>query len=217
MLTVPLLAASLALALTPIADRSGRRAEDTSATARVDRVSQKRQAVDEMAGMTMDRLLAQSPQAQRLLDKSIGYAVFDNFKLALLVSGGGGIGVAVERSSRERTYMKMGTAGIGLGLGGQSYSVVFLFEDAETFRSFVDRGWHADATATAALWTKGASADASFSHGLAVYQLTNKGLMAHLDISGTKYWKHKKLNAPVQRAQLSPPAPPPPSNRPRVR
>ena len=34
----------------------------------------------------------------------------------------------------------------------------------------------------------------SFTGGLAVFQLTNKGLMAQADISGTKYWKAKKLN-----------------------
>jgi hypothetical protein len=32
---------------------------------------------------------------------------------------------------------------------------------------------------------------------VAVYQLTNKGLMAHVDISGTKYWKSRKLNEVV--------------------
>src|SRR2546428_494097 len=116
------------------------------------------------------------------------------FKVAILVSGGGGIGVAVDRAKRGRTYMKMGTAGIGVGLGGQSYSLVFLFEDVEAVQKFITKGWQADATATAALWSKGAAAEASFTHGLAVYQLTNKGLMAHLDISGTKYWKHRKLN-----------------------
>jgi lipid-binding SYLF domain-containing protein len=161
---------------------------------KVDRLQQKREAIDEMARLTMVRLLSESPQAKRLFDKSVAYAVFDNFKVAILLSGGGGIGVAVDRASRGRTYMKMGTAGIGVGLGGQSYGLVFLFEDLETFRNFVSKGWHADATATAALWSKGAAAEASFTHGLAVYQLTNKGLMIHLDISGTKYWKHRKLN-----------------------
>ena len=59
---------------------------------------------------------------------------------------------------------------------------------------FVDKGWQADASANAVAGTKGANHGASFSHGLAVFQLTNKGLMAQADISGTKYWKSKKLN-----------------------
>jgi hypothetical protein len=29
---------------------------------------------------------------------------------------------------------------------------------------------------------------------MAIYQITDKGLMALADIAGTKYWKNKKLN-----------------------
>jgi lipid-binding SYLF domain-containing protein len=162
-----------------------------------DRLQQKREAVDEVTNLTMDRLLTESPQARRLFDRSVGYAVFDNFHVAFLVSGGGGIGVAVDRETRGRTYMKMGTAGVGLGLGGQSYSLVFLFEDLETFRKFVRSGWHADTTASAAVGRKGAAAEASFTHGLAVYQLTNKGLIAHVGISGTRCWKDRRMNTPA--------------------
>ncbi len=31
-------------------------------------------------------------------------------------------------------------------------------------------------------------------NGLAVYQITDKGLMLNADISGTKFWKDKNLN-----------------------
>ena len=34
----------------------------------------------------------------------------------------------------------------------------------------------------------------SFHNGLAVFQMTESGLVASADISGTKYWKNKKLN-----------------------
>src|SRR5207247_11081303 len=63
---------------------------------KVDRVQLERQAMDETANLTMDRLLSQSPQAKRLFDRSVGYAVFDDLKVAFLVSGGGGIGLAVD-------------------------------------------------------------------------------------------------------------------------
>jgi len=102
--------------------------------------------------------------------------------------------VAVNSATGQRTYMKMGTGGIGLGLGGQSYQIVFFFETQQAFDRFVTKGWQADASANAAAGTKGANETASFSNGVAVFQLTNKGLMAQADVSGTKYWKHKKLN-----------------------
>jgi lipid-binding SYLF domain-containing protein len=154
----------------------------------------KRQKIDAMASEALNTVLEKGPKAKALYGQSYGYAVFDNLKIAFGVSGGGGAGVAVNKSDSARTYMKMGTAGIGLGLGGQKYQVVFLFQDEKTFRSFVDKGWQADASAKAAAGTAGANVKTGFVNGIAIYQMTDKGLMAQADIAGTKYWKYGKLN-----------------------
>jgi lipid-binding SYLF domain-containing protein len=154
----------------------------------------KKTRIDTMAKDTLDTLFAKSPEAKKLYDKAVAYAVFDNTKVSLLISGGGGNGVAIDKKSGARTYMKMGTAGVGIGLGAQSYQVVFLFETATPFTSFVEKGWQADASANAAAGKDGANAGATFRDGVAVYQLTDKGLMLQADIAGTKYWKNDKLN-----------------------
>ena len=90
--------------------------------------------------------------------------------------------------------MKMATGGLNVGLGGQSYDLVFLFQDRPTFERFVDEGWEADASANAVAGPKGANAETSFRNGVAVFQMTRGGLMLQADISGTKYWASKKLN-----------------------
>jgi len=154
----------------------------------------KRAKIDEMAQWSLDKVLAGRTKAQTLFDSSYGWAAFDNLKIAVLLSGGGGNGVAVGKESGERTYMKMGTAGIGLGLGGQKYQVVFFFQNEKSFNRFVEKGWQADASAQAAAGTEGANATTGFVNGIAVWQITDKGLMASVDITGTKYWKNKKLN-----------------------
>ncbi len=154
----------------------------------------KRQKIDEVAKESMDRLFEKHDKAKGLYESAHGYAVFDNIKIAFGLSGGGGTGVAVTRENGARTYMKMGTAGIGVGLGGQKYRVVFLLQDEKTFNSFVDRGWQADATAKAAAGTAGVNVKTGFVNGMAIYQTTDKGLIARADVSGTKYWKYKKLN-----------------------
>jgi lipid-binding SYLF domain-containing protein len=154
----------------------------------------KRAKINETAEDALKQLFADDAKAKALYDKSYGWAVFDNLKLAFGFSGGGGNGVAVDKTTGERTYMKMGTAGIGLGLGGQKYQVVFLFQDKGTFVNFVDKGWQADAGATAAAGKHAAEAKTDFTNGLAIYQMTEKGLMANADIAGTKYWKNDKLN-----------------------
>jgi len=154
----------------------------------------KQAKIDETAQQSLDQVLEGSEKAKLLLDNSYGWAAFDNLKIAFGFSGGAGNGVAVNLKTGDRTYMKMGTAGVGVGLGGQKYQVVFLFQDEQTFRSFVDTGWKADASASATAGSSGVGGQVDFVNGIAVYMLTDKGLMANADITGTKYWKNKKLS-----------------------
>ena len=154
----------------------------------------KQAKINETAQESLDEVLKESKGAKELFDNSYGWAAFDNLKIAWGFSGGGGNGVAVNKKSDARTYMKMGTVGVGLGLGAQKYQVVFLFQDKETFTNFVEKGWQADATAQATAGTAGVGGQTGFVNGIAIYQLTDKGLMASADIAGTKYWKNKKLN-----------------------
>ncbi len=154
----------------------------------------KRAKIDATAKEALEEVFNGSKNAKELYDNSYGWAGFDNLKIAWGFSGGGGNGVAVNLKSGARTYMKMGSVGVGLGIGAQTYQVIFLFQDEQTFRNFVDKGWQADASAQAAAGTAGVGAQTGFVNGIAIYQLTDKGLMASADITGTKYWKNKKLN-----------------------
>ena len=156
--------------------------------------AERRGEIDTVANQTLDKVLAEAPKAKELFASAYGWAAFNNIKISLVVTGGGGSGVAVEQDSGERTYMRMGTAGLNIGLGGQKYQVLFLFQDRRTFERFVEKGWQAEAQASAAAGTEGLNKGATFTNGLAVFQITDKGLMLQADISGTKYWKAKKLN-----------------------
>jgi len=154
----------------------------------------KRAKIDETAGKTLNDVLSENEKAQDLYDKAYGWAAFDNLKIAFGFAGGGGNGVAVNKQTGNRTYMKMGSAGVGIGIGGKKYQVLFLFQDEQTFRNFVDKGWKADAQAGAQAGGSGAAAQTDFVNGIAVYQISDKGLIASADVSGTKYWKNDKLN-----------------------
>jgi len=186
-LFLALLALSVLFATTADAGPFKRKKSDT-------KLAEKRAKIDAMAGKTLKRLQAESPADKGLLDTAHGYAVFDNTKVALGLSGGGGRGVAVDRASGKRTYMRMATGGVGIGLGVQSYQVIFAFENAVAFKRFVEQGWEADAAAQAAAGTAGANAESQFRDGIAIWQLTEKGLMASANVSGTKYWENDKLN-----------------------
>ena len=155
--------------------------------------------IDRRTEEVLDRLYRESPAAEKQVSESAGYAVFSNFGVDLfLVGGGGGYGVAVDRSSGERTYMKVGEAGIGIGFGVKDFRAVFIFETEERLRRFVTSGWDAtvEAAASAELEGKGATAagSASFTDGMAIYQLTETGLALRVNGRGTKNWKDSSLN-----------------------
>ena len=154
----------------------------------------KRAKIDETADKTKDDVLEGNAKAKELYKDAYGWAAFDNLKIAFGFSGGGGNGVAVNKKTGHRTYMQMGTAGIGLSLGAKQYQILFLFQDEQTFNNFVEKGWQADASAGAQAGGEGVGAQTGFVNGIAVYQVSDKGLMATADLAGTKYEKNDKLN-----------------------
>jgi lipid-binding SYLF domain-containing protein len=162
-----------------------------------DKLYADRQRIRTMADSAMKDLLASSEQAKKLHDTAYGYAVFSVVKVAVGITGGGGEGVAIaKRASNDPIYMEMATGGLGVGLGGQKYRTIFLFENQKAFDEFVFDGWEGDAEANAAAGTAGANAASSFTNGVVIYQITDKGLLANADISGTKYWMDEELNHP---------------------
>ena len=154
----------------------------------------KRAEINRVAQEALDEVLGKSKNAPKLFEKAYGYAVFDNLRITFIFTGGGGKGVAVNKATGKRTYMKMGTGGLAFGIGAQKYQVVMFFETEEIFTRFIKKGWKAETGANAAAGTAGANVGASFVNGIAVYQITESGLMASADISGTKYKVDKKLN-----------------------
>jgi lipid-binding SYLF domain-containing protein len=188
------MAAALLIAFVLLLPTTGVVAEDKDDDWKSLKNESKRLKINEMADAALETVMNGNWKAEELFETAYGWAAFDNLKIAFILSGGGGNGMAIRKESGERTYMKMGTAGIGLGIGGQSYQVIFFFQDERTFHNFVEKGWKADASAQAAAGKDGVNATTGFVNGVAVWQITDKGLMASADISGTKYWKNKKLN-----------------------
>ncbi len=152
-----------------------------------------RAQIDATAGAALDQLLKENAKAKELYHKAYGWAAFDNLKIAVGISGGGGKGVAVAKKSGKRTYMSMASGGVGLSLGEQKYQVIFLFVDSHSFNRFVKNGWEATAAASAAAG-KGSGSQTGFVNGMAVYQIDARGLMASADIAGTKYSVDDDLN-----------------------
>jgi lipid-binding SYLF domain-containing protein len=186
---------ALALLSAPVRAQDGKAPTDKSeAEWNAQKVEAKRSQIDAAAGAALDQLLKGNPTAKELYEKAYGWAAFDNLKLGFFFSGGGGKGVAVAKKSGKRTYMDMGSAGFGLAFGGKKYEVVFLFQDSKSFDNFVNKGWQAQGSANATAGKEQVGAQTGFVNGLAIYQIGSTGLMANVDLSGSKYFKDKDLN-----------------------
>src|SRR4051794_8615181 len=164
-----------------------------------DTPDQKREKTRKMASETLHDLYKLQPNAQGVLQKSAGYAVFNNMGTnLLLLSTARGAGIAVNSKTKQDTFMKMISAGAGLGIGVKDYRVVFIFENDGALSNFLNSGWSGEAQTDAAAKTGGGGAAytgaASVAPGVWVYQITKKGLALQLTLQGTKYSKNDDLN-----------------------
>jgi lipid-binding SYLF domain-containing protein len=156
-------------------------------------IAAKRQEILDMSKSTIDAL-RKDPSAKSLIDSAYGTAVFDTTKGGFIVTGAGGTGVAMRKNGSNPVYMHLGSGGVGLGAGLENYKLVVLFENEDTYKRFIDGAWSAGASAQAAAGRDGAAAVAKFVNGVAVYHLTDKGVIAQADVSGVKFWPSDKLN-----------------------
>jgi len=168
-----------------------------------DSADTQRQEVLQMHDETLARLYKEKSAAKEMVENSVGYAVFSNTGVnVLIVSTASGKGVAHDNESNHNTYMNMFSAGGGLGVGLKKFSAVFVFHSREAFNQFVDKGWNFTGQVDAAATTDAEGGEQAGSmettvglnEGVTVYQMTKKGLALQATLQGTKYWKDDELN-----------------------
>ena len=177
----------------------------TIAVSAKDDNDKKREKTRKMAAQTLQDLYKLQPTAQAAIQKSAGYAVFNNMGTnLLLISTARGAGIAVHSQTKKETFMKMISAGAGLGVGVKDYRVIFVFENDKALARFLDSGWSGSAQTDAA--AKAGKSGAAYSGavevdpGVWVYQITKNGLALQLTLQGTKYYKDDDLNKPSSGA-----------------
>ena len=158
-----------------------------------------RAEIRQMSEKVLKKLYSVEPGAKKVIDGAAGYAVFSNVGTKILLVGGGtGKGVAVNRKTRAETFMKMVELQTGLGFGVKKFQLVWVFAAQKALDEFVNSGWEFGGQATAAAQYKdegGATQGAlSVSPGVWLYQLTDDGLALELTVKGTKYYKDDDLN-----------------------
>ena len=162
-------------------------------------VPDQRESILKMRNETLAELYKAKPETKGKIEKAAGYGVFSNFGVTVVfVGGAGGHGVVRNNASKKDTFMNMGQAQAGLGVGAAKYKAVFIFKDAKTLKTFIDKGWEFGGQGGGvAKAGKSGGADTSGSSvhpGIEIFQLSETGAILSVTVAGTKYWKDSDLN-----------------------
>jgi len=135
----------------------------------------------------IDKAVKSDTGLKKFFDESAGYAVFPTVgKGAVGVGGAYGRGELYEAGLLEG-YCTLTQASIGLALGGQAYTELIFFETQAALDRFKTGNFAFAAQASAVALKSGASANAKYTDGVAVFTMGEAGLMYEASIGGQKF------------------------------
>ncbi|VVE30506.1 lipoprotein [Pandoraea morbifera] len=153
----------------------------------------KRREIDAAVNGALDKMYASVQGSRELVNKARGVLVFPSVLQAGFVVGGEYGEGALRVGGATKGYYNTVTASFGLQIGAQSKAVIFLFMTQDALDKFQRTdGWTAGADASVALVKIGANGAVDLNTATSpveVIVMTNAGLMANLNVEGTKVTK----------------------------
>ena len=127
------------------------------------------------------------PGMSKFFNAAVGYAVFPTVtKGAAGIGGAGGSGVLFEKGKPTgKTSLSQVT--IGAQLGGQTYSEIIFFQSAPALNDFKSGTLALAAQVSAVAAKAGASDNADYQNGVAVFTSGKGGLMFEASVGGQKF------------------------------
>jgi lipid-binding SYLF domain-containing protein len=152
-----------------------------------------RTQIEQGSYSTLERLYKEVKGSRELVHKANGVLVFPNVIAAGLVVGGE-YGKGVLRTGGQTvSYYSVASVSVGFQAGAQSKAVVILFQTREALDKFRNsKGWTAGVDGSVALIKVGANGEidtTTANNPVQALVLTNAGLMANLNLEGTKITK----------------------------
>jgi lipid-binding SYLF domain-containing protein len=152
-------------------------------------------------------LFRKADETGKFFADAYGYAVFPTIaKGAIGIGGAHGKGRVYEKGKLIGDST-MNQLSIGFQLGGEGFSQMIFFQNAEALQKFISKDFQFGAEASAVALTAGASAKAgtggatagasvdkekakvagAYNNGMAIFTITKGGLMYEVSVSGQKY------------------------------
>ena len=143
--------------------------------------------LDGKAQEAIATLKEKDPDIQRFFDAAAGYVVIPTVaKAGLGIGGARGKGLLYEKGV-PTAIVTLTQLSIGFQWGGQAYSEFLFFEDDVALADFKRGNYELGAQASAVAVTVGASADVSYSGGVAIFTQAKGGLMYEAAVGGQKF------------------------------
>lgn len=158
---------------------------DSQATPAVSRAS-----METSVNETLSRLYSTVPGTREMVSKAAGVLVFPAVVGGSFVVGAEHGRGALRVGGQTVAYYSTTGASIGFQAGGQSRSVIYVFNTQEALQKFrASNGWTAGADATVAVGTVGANGRVdtkTLQQPITSFTLTNVGLEAGVSVGGSK-------------------------------
>ena len=127
------------------------------------------------------------PSLEKWFAEAHGYAVFPKVgKGGIGIGGAHGKGIVI-RGDKTVATTSLSQLTVGFQLGGQVYAQFILFKDDTAFEHFARGNFEMGAQVSAVAITLGASADANYDNGVAVFTIAEGGLMYEASVGGQKF------------------------------
>ena len=127
------------------------------------------------------------PALTKWFEAAYAYAVFPRVGKAGIGIGGAYGGGLVIKDDKTVGKTSLSQLTLGLQLGGQVYAEYIMFRDKTAFDHFTRGNFEMGAQVSAVAINLGASADANYDGGVAVFTIAEGGLMYEATIGGQKF------------------------------
>lgn len=145
---------------------------------------------DELDGKAAEakaELLESDSEMQRFFDEAVAYVIIPTVgKAGLGIGGARGKGLLYE-DGKPTAIVTLTQLSFGFQWGGQAYSEYVFFKDDVALADFKRGNYELGAQASAVAVTAGASADAGYSSGVAIFTQAKGGLMYEASVGGQKF------------------------------
>ena len=160
---------------------------------------EQRAKLDEMSEQVLERMYEKYPGSKAAVKNAYGYCTISSSSVKLGFWGDDhGRGLAYNKKTDKKIYMKMKEVSVGLNFGAKEYDLLFIIQNEKAWERFISGNikFGSEVSAQASDGVKGDTfANATIvANGVWVYQLDKKGLAVEFSLKGARISPYRTLN-----------------------